>query len=330
MSKAGVMYRRKNLYTQSPPILEETARANLQLCMFDLMDKVPKDTVHVSGMSVKNDKKASCLRKLRVVFKGVTDRWGLKHGYHWELINYLGYKFYLCISFQLPTILCYVELWSPRIVLNACPNHTTIRIIVPFFIWRPESEIYLSVIFSPCFFVVQMNRLKLSSFIWDLFLVWIEHSYCVKQHSMNFTSRFNFITPPRLDLWWCNSYEDAYQIVVVLVFVFSNLLPQKYICIWKSYTALSRKSHWTRSPGDDGKASYSGLSKESANSKRRLLSEVCHILIATWHYHASWSCCKLSTFPMTNPQLLSITWSWSHSDTNRPSCCSIVLIRPAS
>lgn len=58
---------------QSPPILEEMTRSNLQLSLFDLMDKVPKDTLHVSGISEESDKKASCLRKLRVVFKGVTD-----------------------------------------------------------------------------------------------------------------------------------------------------------------------------------------------------------------------------------------------------------------
>ncbi|KAG6518097.1 hypothetical protein ZIOFF_021499 [Zingiber officinale] len=59
VSKASVTYRGKNLYMQSPPILEEMTRANLQLRMFDLMDKVPRDT--------------SFLRKLRVVFKWVTD-----------------------------------------------------------------------------------------------------------------------------------------------------------------------------------------------------------------------------------------------------------------
>ncbi|XP_042399464.1 NEDD8-activating enzyme E1 catalytic subunit-like [Zingiber officinale] len=73
VSKASVTYRGKNLYMQSPPILEEMTRSNLQIPMFHLMDKVPKDTLHISGISEKNDKKASCLRKLRVVFKGVAD-----------------------------------------------------------------------------------------------------------------------------------------------------------------------------------------------------------------------------------------------------------------
>ncbi|KAG6520972.1 hypothetical protein ZIOFF_018037 [Zingiber officinale] len=59
VSKASVTYRGKNLYMQSLPILEEMTRANLQLRMFDLIDKVPRDT--------------SFLRKLRVVFKRVTD-----------------------------------------------------------------------------------------------------------------------------------------------------------------------------------------------------------------------------------------------------------------
>ena len=58
---------------QSPPVLEEMTRSNLQLPLFDLMGKVAKDVIHASGTSEKNDKKTSCLRKLRVVFKGVAD-----------------------------------------------------------------------------------------------------------------------------------------------------------------------------------------------------------------------------------------------------------------
>lgn len=56
---------------QAPPVLEEMTRSNLDLPLFDLMDKIPKDTVHVNGMTGKGDKKQSCLRKLQVVFKGI-------------------------------------------------------------------------------------------------------------------------------------------------------------------------------------------------------------------------------------------------------------------
>lgn len=35
------------------------------------MGKISKDVVHATGSIVKSDKKTSCLRKLRVVFKGV-------------------------------------------------------------------------------------------------------------------------------------------------------------------------------------------------------------------------------------------------------------------
>ena len=73
LSKPSVTYRGNNLYMQAPPILEEMTRSNLRLPLFDLMGKVPKDTLHVSGMSEKNGKKASSLRKLRVVFKGQVD-----------------------------------------------------------------------------------------------------------------------------------------------------------------------------------------------------------------------------------------------------------------
>ncbi|CAL9148358.1 unnamed protein product [Musa hybrid cultivar] len=73
LSKASVTCRGKNLYMQSPPVLEEMTRSNLQLPLFDLMGKVAKDVIHASGSSEKNDKKTSCLRKLRVVFKGVAD-----------------------------------------------------------------------------------------------------------------------------------------------------------------------------------------------------------------------------------------------------------------
>jgi ubiquitin-activating enzyme E1 C len=71
LSKASVTHRGKNLYMQAPPVLEEMTRSNLSLSLFNLMGKLPKDIVHVNGMTSKNDQKTSCLRKLRVVFKGV-------------------------------------------------------------------------------------------------------------------------------------------------------------------------------------------------------------------------------------------------------------------
>ncbi|XP_022955969.1 NEDD8-activating enzyme E1 catalytic subunit [Cucurbita moschata] len=69
--KASVTHRGKNLYMQAPPVLEEMTRSNLSVPLFDLMGKVLKDVVHVTGVASKNDKKTSCLRKLRVAFKGV-------------------------------------------------------------------------------------------------------------------------------------------------------------------------------------------------------------------------------------------------------------------
>ncbi|GAU18353.1 hypothetical protein TSUD_202420 [Trifolium subterraneum] len=71
LSKASVTHRGKNLYMQAPPVLEEMTRSNLTLPLFNLMGELPKDIVHVNGMTSKNDQKTSCLRKLRVVFKGV-------------------------------------------------------------------------------------------------------------------------------------------------------------------------------------------------------------------------------------------------------------------
>ncbi|KAL0348815.1 UNVERIFIED_CONTAM: NEDD8-activating enzyme E1 catalytic subunit [Sesamum angustifolium] len=41
------------------------------LPLFELMGGVAKDVIHVNGMAGKGDKKQSCLRKLRVVFRGV-------------------------------------------------------------------------------------------------------------------------------------------------------------------------------------------------------------------------------------------------------------------
>ncbi|XP_020582266.1 NEDD8-activating enzyme E1 catalytic subunit [Phalaenopsis equestris] len=71
LSKPSITHRGNNIYMQSPPVLEEMTRSNLQLPLYDLMGKVPKDTVHVSGMADNNGKKTSSLRKLCVLFKGI-------------------------------------------------------------------------------------------------------------------------------------------------------------------------------------------------------------------------------------------------------------------
>ncbi|GAB4843445.1 hypothetical protein Ancab_013407 [Ancistrocladus abbreviatus] len=71
LSKASVTHRGKNLYMQAPPVLEEMTHSNLTQPLFDLMGRIPRDTVHVSGTTSKDDKKTSALRKLRVVFTGV-------------------------------------------------------------------------------------------------------------------------------------------------------------------------------------------------------------------------------------------------------------------
>ncbi|KAL6971526.1 NEDD8-activating enzyme E1 catalytic subunit [Sarracenia purpurea var. burkii] len=71
LSRASVTYRGKNLYMQAPPVLEEMTRLNLDVRLFDLMDRMPKDIVHVTGTTSKGDKRTSLLRKLRVIFKGI-------------------------------------------------------------------------------------------------------------------------------------------------------------------------------------------------------------------------------------------------------------------
>ncbi|KAK3031186.1 hypothetical protein RJ639_035343 [Escallonia herrerae] len=71
LSKASVTHRGKNMYMQAPPVLEEMTRSNLDVALFDLMDKIPKDIVHVTGTAGKSGDKQSCLRKLRVAFKGI-------------------------------------------------------------------------------------------------------------------------------------------------------------------------------------------------------------------------------------------------------------------
>ncbi|KAG6757058.1 hypothetical protein POTOM_037359 [Populus tomentosa] len=70
LSKASVRHQTMNLYMQAPPVLEEMTRSNLGLPLFELMGKVLKDIVLVTGTTSKDDKKTSCLRKLCLVFKG--------------------------------------------------------------------------------------------------------------------------------------------------------------------------------------------------------------------------------------------------------------------
>ena len=56
---------------QAPPVLEEMTRSNLSKSLYDLMGQIPKDVVHATGTTNRNDKKTSVVRKLRVAFKGV-------------------------------------------------------------------------------------------------------------------------------------------------------------------------------------------------------------------------------------------------------------------
>ncbi|GAA0154041.1 hypothetical protein Leryth_022158 [Lithospermum erythrorhizon] len=71
IAKASITYRGKNLYMQAPPVLEEMTRSNLDITLFELMDKIPEDTIHATGLAGKGETKQSSLRKLRVVFKGL-------------------------------------------------------------------------------------------------------------------------------------------------------------------------------------------------------------------------------------------------------------------
>ncbi|KAF0897860.1 hypothetical protein E2562_001586 [Oryza meyeriana var. granulata] len=73
MSRASVTHEGDNLYMQSPEVLEQMTRSNLGVPMFELVKGVARATVHVTGMAENNGKKASSLRKLRVVFKGVEE-----------------------------------------------------------------------------------------------------------------------------------------------------------------------------------------------------------------------------------------------------------------
>uniref|UniRef100_A0A0D6R091 NEDD8-activating enzyme E1 catalytic subunit n=1 Tax=Araucaria cunninghamii TaxID=56994 RepID=A0A0D6R091_ARACU len=73
LARPSVMHRGNNLYIRAPPVLEEMTRSNLECPLFELMGKVPKDSVHLSGVISANDKKSSVSRKVRVSFKGVAD-----------------------------------------------------------------------------------------------------------------------------------------------------------------------------------------------------------------------------------------------------------------
>lgn len=73
MTKASITHRGTSLYMQSPPILEEMTRSNLHLPLNELMGGVSCDTVHASGTALSDGKKTSCLRKLRVKFKGLPE-----------------------------------------------------------------------------------------------------------------------------------------------------------------------------------------------------------------------------------------------------------------
>ncbi|CAA7388718.1 unnamed protein product [Spirodela intermedia] len=73
LSKPSITHQGKNLYMQAPPVLEELTRSNLPLPLFDLMGRAPRGIIHATGFANKNGKRTSCLRKLRVVFKGAVD-----------------------------------------------------------------------------------------------------------------------------------------------------------------------------------------------------------------------------------------------------------------
>ncbi|EPS63249.1 hypothetical protein M569_11534, partial [Genlisea aurea] len=69
LTRVSVTHRGKNLYMQAPPVLEEMTRSNLDTPLFELMEGVDRDILHVNGMmTTDNNKKQSCLRKLRVAF----------------------------------------------------------------------------------------------------------------------------------------------------------------------------------------------------------------------------------------------------------------------
>ena len=68
--KPSITHQGKSLYMQAPPVLEELTRSNLDRPLFDLMDQAPKGIIHATGFVNNDGRRISCLRKLRVVFKG--------------------------------------------------------------------------------------------------------------------------------------------------------------------------------------------------------------------------------------------------------------------
>ncbi|XP_042052109.1 NEDD8-activating enzyme E1 catalytic subunit-like isoform X2 [Salvia splendens] len=71
LTRVSVSYRGEKLYMQAPPALEKETRSNLDIPLFDLMNGVSRGIVNVNGIAGKGDKKQSCMRKLRIAFKGV-------------------------------------------------------------------------------------------------------------------------------------------------------------------------------------------------------------------------------------------------------------------
>lgn len=72
LSNPSVTYQGKNLYMQAPEVLEVMTRPNLHKPLYELMGNTVKDVIHVTGTVDSNGKK-TCLRKLRIVFKGIID-----------------------------------------------------------------------------------------------------------------------------------------------------------------------------------------------------------------------------------------------------------------
>lgn len=73
MTKVSIAHQGNNLYMRAPTILEEVTRSNLSVTLYELMKRIPKDVVHATGFVNADGKKTSCLRKLRVVFRGTAD-----------------------------------------------------------------------------------------------------------------------------------------------------------------------------------------------------------------------------------------------------------------
>lgn len=72
LSKPSVTYQGKNLYMQAPEVLEVMTRPNLHKPLYELMGNTVKDVIHVTG-TINSNVKKTCLRKLRIVFKGIID-----------------------------------------------------------------------------------------------------------------------------------------------------------------------------------------------------------------------------------------------------------------